>query len=140
MSENDRIIAIIADIDHFQKDFTILSRLGVPDESDIARYHGVSMVLFTILNLCFELGEEVISLIHGKIPHTYRDIFTILHHNGIIDEKLMHTMSDLVYYRNKLAHQYTGLNRQDIEAIVEKMDDIKEYIETVKQVIKDLSM
>lgn len=138
MKKTDRIITILADIDHFQSDFTKLSGSSVPEEKDIARYHAISMVLFTLLNLCFELGEEVISLIHGKIPYTYRDIFTVLHENGIIDETLMNTMSDLVYYRNRLAHQYSGFNRNDLEAIIEKMEAVKDYVGIVKQITTDI--
>ncbi len=89
------------------------------------------MVLFTTLNLCFELGEEVISFLPTKIPQSYRDIFRILYREQIIDEPVMHTMSGLGFYRNRLAHQYAGLTSEDLVAIVTNIDTIRIYIRTL---------
>jgi uncharacterized protein YutE (UPF0331/DUF86 family) len=135
MNSTDRILTISGDLDRFFRDYSVLAVSGIPDENDIMRYHALSMVLFTILNLCFELGEEVISSLHLQIPHSYRDIFRILHKERIIDEPVMRTMSDLVYYRNRLAHQYTGLDSGDLEAIVSNMDTIHGYIQALRQTV-----
>lgn len=91
------------------------------------------MVLFTILNLSFELGEEVIGHRHAGLPSTYRDIFRILWEEKLIDENIRETMSRMVYYRNRLAHQYTSLNREDIEAIISNIDTIRDYIARMKK-------
>ena len=128
MKSSDRIVTICADLHRFLHDYSVLSETGIPDEHDIARYHALSMVLFTILNLCFELGEEVIASLHTQIPQSYRDIFRILHHEQVIDETVMQTMSNLVYYRNRLAHQYAGLSREDLIAIVRNIETIRTFI------------
>jgi len=94
------------------------------------------MVLFTILNLSFELGEEVIGLRHAGLPSTYRDIFRILWEEKLIDENIRETMSHMVYYRNRLAYQYSGLNYEDIDAIISNIDIIKNYIAKMKDSIR----
>ena len=71
MDSTDRIVTISADLNRFFHDYSILTESGIPDEQDIVRYHALSMVLFTILNLCFEMGEEVISSLHTQIPQSY---------------------------------------------------------------------
>jgi uncharacterized protein YutE (UPF0331/DUF86 family) len=86
MRSSDRIVTICADLNKFFHDYSILSESGLPDERDIRTYHALSMVLFTILNLCFEMGEEVISLLDTQVPQSYRDIFRILYKENIIDE------------------------------------------------------
>ncbi|MFH0968047.1 MAG: DUF86 domain-containing protein [Methanobacteriota archaeon] len=133
MNPPDRIVTISADLNRFFRDYSILIESGIPDEQDTVRYHALSMVLFIILNLCFEMGEEVISSAHTQIPQSYRDIFRILHKENIIDESMMQTMSGLVYYRNRLAHQYAGLDSEDLKAICRKIDIVHEYIEILKR-------
>ena len=133
--DTDRIVTLSADLDRFFRDYSVLAESGIPDEQDIIRYHALSMVLFTILNLCFEMGEEVLSSIPSQIPHSYRDIFQILYKERIIDEITMKTMIDMVYYRNRLAHQYAGIDSEDLRAIVSNIDSIREYIQSMKQAI-----
>ena len=137
MQSSDRIITICADLNRFFRDYSVLSESGVPDEQDVIRYHALSMVLFTILNLCFEMGEEVITSLNTQIPQSYRDIFRILHKEQIIDESVMQTMSDLVYYRNRLAHQYSGLDSDDLRAIMSKIDTVRTYISLLKNTTHD---
>lgn len=48
-------------------------------------------------------------------------------------------MSHIVYYRNRLAHQYAGLNREDIDAIISNIDVIKNYIQKMKVALKEES-
>lgn len=128
MKSSDRTVTICADLNRFLRDYSVLSETGVPDEQDIVRYHALSMVLFTILNLCFELGEEVIASLNSQIPQSYRDIFRILYQEKVIDETVMQIMSNQVYYRNRLAHQYAGLSREDLIVIVRNIDTIRTYI------------
>jgi uncharacterized protein YutE (UPF0331/DUF86 family) len=138
MAHDNRIITICADIDRFFRDYSILSTPGIPDEKDITRYHALSMVLFTILNLSFELGEEIIGLKQAGIAQSYRDIFRILHQEGFIDNSIMNSMTNLVYYRNRLAHQYTGLNCEDLKNIISKIDDIRIFVNLMKKVYKEV--
>jgi uncharacterized protein YutE (UPF0331/DUF86 family) len=131
MEHQARIIAICSDIDRFFRDYEKIISEGEIDD-DITRFHAISMVLFTILNLSFELGEEVIGHRHAGLPGSYRDIFRILREEQLIDEKIRETMSRMVYYRNRLAHQYAGLNREDIDAVITSLDTIRDYISRMK--------
>ncbi|MBN1167814.1 MAG: DUF86 domain-containing protein [Methanospirillaceae archaeon] len=86
------------------------------------------MVLFTLLNLCFELGEEVISFLHTEIPQSYRDIFRIYIVNRYMMNRLCIRCQTQVSYQNRLSHQYAGLDREDLIAIVQKIDTIRIYV------------
>ena len=48
---------------------------------------------------------------------------------------MMKTMSGLVYYRNRLAHQYAGLDSNDLKEVCSKIDTIHEYIEVLKRTV-----
>lgn len=131
MEHQSRIIAIYSDIDRFFRDYEKIISEGDIDD-DITRFHAISMVLFTILHLSFKLEEEVIGHRHTGLPGSYRDIFRILREENLIDENIRETMSRMVYYRNRLAHQYTGLNREDIEAVISNLNTIWDYISRMK--------
>ena len=83
------------------------------------------------------MGEEVITSLNTQIPQSYRDIFHILYKEQIIDESVMQTMSSLVYYRNRLAHQYSGLDSEDLKIIMSKIDTIRTYIALLKNKTQD---
>jgi len=70
------------------------------------------------------------------MPHTYRDIFRILREEKTIDNDIEETMSKMVYYRNRLAHQYAGLNSQDIGAIVSNLDTVRKFVLTMKGIVQ----
>lgn len=78
MDIQTRILTILSDIDRFFRDYEKITSEGTIQDADTTRFHAISMVLFTILNLSFELGEEVIGHRHAGLPSTYRDIFRIL--------------------------------------------------------------
>lgn len=137
MDHQIRIITIFSDINRFFRDYEKITSQGALKDADTTRFHAISMVLFTILNLSFELGEEVIGHRHAGLPSTYRDIFRILLEENLIDENIRETMSRMVYYRNRLAHQYTGLNREDIDAIISNIDTIRDYIVKMKDVLRE---
>lgn len=136
MNRNDRIMTICADIDRFFDDFDKISGTDIPKENDPIRFHGISMVLFTILNLSFELGEEIIGYLHAGLPQTYRDIFQILKNRNLISSEIQDSMSSMVYYRNRLAHQYAGLNSEDLEIIIHNLDDVRTFIHLMKEFYK----
>lgn len=136
MDHQSRALTICSDIDRFFRDYEKITSDSTSEESEVTRFHAISMVLFTILNLSFELGEEVIGLRHAGLPSTYRDIFRILWEEKVIDETIRETMSHMVYYRNRLAHQYAGLNQEDINAISSNIDTIKDYIAKMKAALR----
>lgn len=139
MDLQTRVLTIISDIDRFFRDYEKITSEGAIQDADTIRFHAISMVLFTILNLSFELGEEVIAYRHAGLPSTYRDIFRILWEEKLIDENIREKMSHMVYYRNRLAHQYAGLNREDIDAIISNIEVIKNYIQKMKVALKEES-
>ncbi len=136
MDREARIIRIFSDIERFFRDYEKITLEGSIQHEDTTRFHAISMVLFTILNLSFELGEEIIGHRHAGLPGTYRDIFQILWEEKLIDEKIRGTMTHMVYYRNRLAHQYAGLNHEDIHVIMSHLDTIREYIARMKDAIR----
>lgn len=136
MDNQTRILTIFSDIDRFFRDYEKISSKGTIQDDDTIRFHALSMVLFTILNLSFELGEEIIGQRQAGLPSTYRDIFRILWEEKVIDENIRETMSHMVYYRNRLAHQYAGLNREDIDAIISNIGAIKDYIARMKGALR----
>lgn len=101
-------------------------------ESKIHQY-SVSMLMMNIINLCVDVGNEIITLKQLGYPESYRDVFTLLEKNKIVNKAITNKMKNLVGLRNLLAHEYGEI---DFELLYEHANDpalIESFInETIK--------
>jgi uncharacterized protein YutE (UPF0331/DUF86 family) len=93
------------------------------------------MILFALLNRCIDLGNEII-LAHGfGIPSTYREIFSILEREQVIEPDLAKSLMNLVFYRNLLSHEYHGIDAVKIFSLIGRVDDIRKFTEIIRNYI-----
>jgi len=65
--------------------------------------------------------------------------FSIFWSGGkIIDRELANDLSNLVYQRNILAHEYYNLTEKDVFMTYRKVPVIRKFVERVKEHIKDV--
>ena len=57
---------------------------------------------------------------------------------GVIDKELASDLSNLVYQRNILAHEYHNLTEKDVFRTYRKVPVIRTFVERVKEHIKDV--
>lgn len=98
------------------------------DPDNRKTYYAVSMILFTLLNCIIELGEELITVKNLAVPGSYREIFRLLGKSNIVPKDLAGDLSSLVYYRNKLSHQYSNFNEEDLISVILKLPVIEEFL------------
>ncbi len=132
--KKERLLSAIAKIKQYYTEYSAITAEGIPRREDFLRYHSVSMIMFAIISLSFNIGEEIILI--KKLPRqkSHRDIFRILYGAGIISEKLRDEMTSLVFYRNHFAHQYSAIEEADLYSIADKMDSILEYVDIMTKV------
>lgn len=94
-----------------------------------------SMALFNILNASIEIGEIIISEKNLEIPLKYKEIFSILKNNKIISIKVSKILSNYVYHRNMLAHNYGKIKFEQLYDLIENKDIFIEYINEIKSYI-----
>ncbi|MCH8519937.1 MAG: DUF86 domain-containing protein [Nanoarchaeota archaeon] len=132
----DDIIKIQKNIEIIFKYLKILNEFDIKNSDEFtSKTHdnlAISMSLFTILNACIEIGEELISIKNLEIPMSYKEIFTILHKNNILSQDTSTKMSNYMYYRNMIAHQYDEFDLSKIYYVFENKEIFIEFIEEIK--------
>ncbi|UUX91365.1 type VII toxin-antitoxin system HepT family RNase toxin [Methanoplanus endosymbiosus] len=128
MSNINRVSVILGDVRYYLDEFRDISSEDDYDLEERKTYYAVSMILFTILNSVIELGEELITEKNLVVPGSYREIFRLLGKADIVPKDLAKDLSSLVYYRNRLSHQYSGFNEDDLESVISKLAVIEEFM------------
>jgi len=108
------------------------------DLDDIKNFYAVSMILFTLINRVIDLGDEIVTSRNLGVPGTYREIFNLLERGKVIDKELASDLSNLVYQRNILAHEYHNLTAKDVFRTYRRVYVIRKFVERVKENIKDV--
>ena len=108
------------------------------DLDDRRNFYAVSMLLFTLVNRAIDLGDEIVTSRNLGVPGTYREIFNLLERGKVIDRELASDLSNLVYQRNILAHEYYNLTEKDVFRTYIRVPVIMKFVERVKENIKDV--
>ena len=133
MLDKVRISVIIEDINKYFKEIQEMKIRDIKDLNTI-KFRAVSMDIFSIINKTIDLAEEVASKTSFGFPSEYRELFTILKQAKIIDEKIEEKMKDLIILRNKIAHRYGVITKEDILKALKKINIIKDFIKKIKEV------
>ncbi len=131
-----RLGPVLLDIENYISDmneFTITRKNWNQDKWDT---YSLSMIAFSLLNRVIDLGEVIIQEMRLGVPQHYRDIFSILAKNGIIDETISNELSSLVYYRNLLSHEYQRITTKDLQKILTKISVIQTFLDTIRAGLK----
>jgi len=138
MFDLERLTKIISDIYRYLDDLERIEIKDLRDLDDIRNFYAVSMLLFTLVNRAIDLGDEIVTSRNLGVPGTYREIFTLLERGKVIDKELASDLSNLVYRRNILAHEYYNLTEEDVFGIYRRTPVIRKFVERVKENIKDI--
>ena len=136
----ENIIKIQKNIEVIEKYIKILEEFNINSVEDFnSKTHdnlAISMSLFTILNACIEIGEELITIKKLEVPMSYREIFSILSKHNILSKETSQKISNYMYYRNMIAHQYDEIDITKIYYVFENKDFFKTFILEIKDILK----
>ena len=138
MFDLERLTKIISDIHRYRDDLERMEIKDPRDLDDIRNFYAVSMILFTLINRVIDLGDEIVTSRNLGVPGTYREIFNLLERGKVIDKELANDLSNLVYQRNILAHEYHNLTEGDVFRTSRRVHVIRKFVERVKENIKDV--
>jgi uncharacterized protein YutE (UPF0331/DUF86 family) len=110
--DGERIGRISGQIDQYLKDLDLFSMEETDLVNDRVRFYALSMLLFSHPDCLIDLGSEIVAARDLGIPSTYRQVFSLLAEEGVIDQDTLRTMSVLVPYRNRLAREYGEITLQ----------------------------
>jgi len=139
MYDIERIGKIISDIERYFRDLELegLNIKKVEDLEDRKDFYAISMVLFSILNRAIDLGDEIVMANNLGMPSTYKEIFRLLTRNEYIGKDMGEKLSNLVFYRNLLSHEYYDLTEEDVLEVFKKISIVKKFVERIKEVLKE---
>ncbi len=135
MYDNERIAIIIEDIDNY---FIMLGNMNIKSSNDLddVKYLASSMAIFSIINRTIDLAGEINRGRGMGSPLEYKDLFDALMSAKIISKNRKEKLSDLVRLRNKFAHRYEFINGKAILDGIQKLEEVKEFLDDVKEEIK----
>ena len=132
----EKIGKALDDVERYLKD---LKELNVKEEGDLEdkeKFYAASMITFSIMNRCIDLGNEVISAGNLGMPSSYRDIFEYLYRRKVVDKEVRDKMIKLVYYRNLIAHEYHRINEKEVLTLVNGIGISERFIRQIREFIK----
>jgi len=137
MFDRERITHIIGDVERYFTDLREMEIKEADDLEDKKNFYSVSMILFSILNRTIDLGEEIVAGKKFGVPSTYKEIFKLLMRNNIINKNMEKELSELVFYRNLLSHEYHDLSVDDVFSVYERIQAVRKFVDVVKAVLKE---
>ncbi len=132
-----RVGKLFADLERYFKDLRELNIKDIGQLDDKRNFYSLSMLLFSILNVVIDLGEEIIKVKGLGIPTTYREIFLIIGNSGLIDKTLCERIANLMYFRNLLAHEYYSFDKNKIFSLYQKLYLVEQFIKEVKKIFQE---
>ena len=140
MYDVERIGKIISDIERYFRDLEGLNIKKVEDLEDRKDFYAISMVLFSILNRAIDLGDEIVMANNLGMPSTYKEIFRLLTRNEYIGKDIGEELSNLVFYRNLLSHEYYDLTEDDVFEVFKRIDIVKKFVGRIKDILREGSL
>ncbi|MCU0286709.1 MAG: DUF86 domain-containing protein [Acidobacteria bacterium] len=87
------------------------------------------------IQIIIDISCHVVSKYNLGNPGTYGECIELLRKFKYIDEELAEKLTGMVGLRNILAHEYTTVRIEKLYELLEKLDDIKEFIQLIKPFI-----
>jgi uncharacterized protein YutE (UPF0331/DUF86 family) len=89
--------------------------------------------LQTAIQICIDLGTQVVMEISAPPPSSYADIFTILGQKGVVPDELATRMAAAARQRNLIVHLYLEVEDRAVFASLEQLGNLREFAGIAKQ-------
>jgi len=88
----------------------------------LTNYSRQDAAILNIQRACeaaLDMAQRVVSQQKWGVAETSKDLFGVLKRNGVINEKMMTTLSHMVGFRNLAVHDYEDLDMKIVESIIQ---------------------
>ncbi len=93
--------------------------------------------LHLAIECAIDIGNHLIADLHFRKPGSNREVFEILHENGIIGAGLRDSLAKMAQFRNILVHDYLKIDREIVFNIVQR--DVKDLELFIKAIFDTLN-
>lgn len=102
-------------------------------ENDVTLKGAVERYLYLLSQATIDLAEAVIALKDLRRPTTYSEAFCILQEEKFITADLTEKLTDMVKFRNIIAHDYENLDFGIIYDILQNhLQDVEDFLKQIK--------
>ena len=104
---------------------------------DAAKVGAAKYYLQISIEACMDLGNHIIASERFRAPKDYRDIFTVLHENGILPDDFALTLRQMAGLRNRLVHLYWEVDDEQIyDDLLHRLDDFDRCAQCILDFMK----
>lgn len=79
------------------------------------------------VQVCIDLGTQIVVELSAPPPASYADVFTILGERAILPPELESRLADAARQRNLLAHLYMEVDDRAVFASLSHLDDLRRF-------------
>lgn len=134
----DRIRKMVSSIRGAVKQLSDLAGFG---ENEFLRDpHKISSAKYNFIvaiEAAIDIGNHIISQNGFRAPEDYKDTFSVLSENGVVDTHFVKDLRKMAGFRNRLVHLYWEVDdRQVYEIIKTRLDDLGRYLREVSRFLE----
>jgi uncharacterized protein YutE (UPF0331/DUF86 family) len=85
------------------------------------------------IQICIDLGAQVVAELSAPAPTDYADIFKILGDKDLLPGDLATRMGDAARQRNLLVHLYMEVDDRAVFASLSYLDDLRQFADFARQ-------
>lgn len=96
--------------------------------------------LQTAIEACIDIGNHIISSEGYRPPRDYRDVFTVLQENDVVDDELAVMLRQMAGLRNRLVHLYWEIDDELIFTYLQgNLGDFEAYMRRISEFLRGVS-
>ncbi len=84
------------------------------------------------IQICIDLGAQLVAEQSARPPYDYAEVFTILGENGAIPADLARRLGDAARQRNLIVHLYMEIDDRAVFAALAYLDDLRTFATAVE--------
>lgn len=103
-------------------------------DSDVRSKAFVERYLHLAIEEVIDIANHLVSFHNWREPEGYRDLFKILHEQGIIPKERLSAFQNMASFRNMLVHRYEQIDDELVFGIFrKKLKDFHVFVELVRK-------
>lgn len=80
-----------------------------------------------------DIASHIVAGLPAREPTSYRDVFTVLAEEEILDGETAEDMEEMAGFRNVLAHDYAEIDHERVHRHLEHLDRFRRFAEAVHE-------
>lgn len=83
------------------------------------------------IQCCIDMANRILTLEGARKPRDYHDSFMLLAEIGVLPADLARSAAPMAGFRNVLAHEYSGIDWDQVYENLGHLDDLRDFAEQI---------